>query len=86
MSAMIFTILFLAPAVEPAEVFAVPVEGVLWLENPVVLVGEDDEAGRDAHELGGVVGGHAFIDGDTEVHAAVGDEDRGVPGGDELVR
>ena len=34
----------LAPGVEPAEVFAMPHEGVLWLEDPVVLVRENEKS------------------------------------------
>ena len=33
-----------APLIEPAEVFAVPHHGVLWLEDPVVLVWEDEQS------------------------------------------
>ena len=56
-----------------------PEEGVLRLEYPVGLFGEDDEFGRDSHHLGGVEGGHALLGGDTEIHSSVDAEDRGVP-------
>ena len=37
-----FCVLF-APSVEPLEVFAVPHEGVLRFEDPMVLIREDEE-------------------------------------------
>ena len=42
------------PAVEPAEEYALPQDGVLGLDNPVVLVGEDYHFGRYAAKFGGI--------------------------------
>ena len=46
-----------------------PVEGILRLEYPVVLVGEDDQFRGNSHHLGGVECCHSLLVGDTEVHS-----------------
>ena len=56
-----------------------PVEGVLGLQYPVVLVREHYQPGRYAHELCCVVCRHPFVQRDAEVHAAVCHEDRRMP-------
>ena len=59
--------------IEPAEVGALPEEGVLWLENPVIFIGVDEELSRDTSELCGVEGGHSLSSEDAVVALAVDD-------------
>jgi hypothetical protein len=33
-----------APLVQPAEILSVPHQGILWLEDPMVLVREDEKS------------------------------------------
>ena len=80
------SMLLFAPAVEPAEIFAVPEQGVLRFEYPVVLVREDDESGRDSHHLCRIVGCHSLVCRDAEIHASMCHEQGSVPCGDLFVR
>ena len=49
------------PLVEPLEEVPLPVNGVLRLEDPVVLVGEEEHPRGYAEHLGCVEGGHALV-------------------------
>lgn len=73
------------PAVEPAEEHALPHDGVLGLENPVVLIGEDQHLGGNSTQTGGVEGHFSLGGKDAEVIFAVGDKDGGVPIVDKFV-
>ncbi len=50
----------LEPFVEPAEEEALPEDGVLRLQYPVVFIREDEHFGGDAAELGGIEGHFAL--------------------------
>ena len=65
-----FATLF-APLIKPAEVFAVPHHGVLRLEDPVVLVWEDQKSRRNSHHLCAVVCRHSLIHRHSIVHSTV---------------
>ena len=52
--------LLLQPLVEPLEVGALPQHAVLRTQYPVVLVGVDEQFGRDAADDGGIEGSHAL--------------------------
>ena len=43
-SADFFCVTLLAPLVQPAEVFSMPHQGILWFEDPMVLVREDEKS------------------------------------------
>ena len=68
--------LLLEPLVEPAEEGALPEQSVLRLDDPVRLVGVDEQLGRDAAELGSIEGSHPLIGQDAVVTLAVDDEDK----------
>ena len=67
------------PAVQPGEEGALPQHSVLRLEHPVVLVGEDEQFGRDAAQFGSVEGSHGLVGQDAVVPFAVDAEDGRVP-------
>ena len=52
--------LLLQPLVEPLKVGALPQYAVLRTQYPVVLVGVDEQFGRDATDDGGIEGSHAL--------------------------
>ena len=68
----------LHPALQPAVDFAIPEDGVLGFEDPVVFVGEIDEAAGDAQPLEGGVKLEALGDGDAVVEFAVDHEGGGL--------
>ena len=59
--------------IEPADVGALPEQGVLWLKYPVIFIGVDEELSWNASELCGVEGGHSLSSEDTIVALAVDD-------------
>ena len=59
--------------IEPAEVGALPEQGILRLKHPVIFVWVDEELSRDASELCSVEGGHSLSCKDTVVALAVDD-------------
>ena len=59
--------------IEPVEVSALPEQGVLWLEYPVIFVWVDEELSWDASELCGVEGSHSLSCKDAVVALAVDD-------------
>ena len=59
--------------IEPAEVSALPEQGILRLEHPVIFVWVDEELSWDASELRGVEGGHSLSSEDAVVALAVND-------------
>ena len=68
-----------APLVEPVEILTMPEQRVLRLGNPVALIREDDKLRRNTHHLSCIESSHSLVIRNTEVHAAVDAEDRGVP-------
>ena len=65
--------------VEPAEIFALPENAVLWLGHPVTFAWEEHHASRDATHSCCVEGLHSLAVRDTEVVFASHYEDWGVP-------
>ena len=59
--------------IEPAEVGALPEQGILRLEHPVIFIGVDEELSWDTSELCGVEGSHSLSCKDAVVALAVDD-------------
>ena len=59
--------------IKPAEVGALPEQGVLWLEYPVIFIWVDEELSWDASELCSVEGSHSLSSEDAVVTLAVND-------------
>ena len=72
--------------VDPVKDCVEPQVQVLGFQDPVALVGEDQELRVDAFSLHGGEELHAFADRDAEVLLAVNDHDRRVEALYELVR
>ena len=71
--------LFLQPTVEPAKEGALPQNAVLGFQYPVVLIGEDEQFGRNATQTCGIEGTHTLVINNAEVFLAVDAEDGGIP-------
>ena len=65
--------------VKPVKEAALPEDAILRFEHPMVLVGETEELGRNATQLGGIEGRHSLRGDDTIVLFALDAEDWSVP-------
>lgn len=72
------------PLVDPSEDLLVPNERVLWLGDPMGLIGEVKETAGNTLLLEDVEETDTLSDGETEVEVVVDDELGGGPLGDEL--
>jgi hypothetical protein len=70
------------PLIQPTENGVVPLDAVLRLQNPVVLVREVQHLGGNTLPLKSSEGGDAFGYGDTEIHASVNNKRWSLPVGD----
>ena len=59
--------------IKPVEVGALPEQGILRLEHPVIFVWVDKKLSGDASELCSVEGGHSLSSEDAVVTLAVDD-------------
>ena len=67
------------PAVEPTDKCAVEKHTVLGLENPVIFIGEDEQLGRNATQLGSIECTHTLRGKDAEVFLTMNAEDGSIP-------
>ena len=77
--------LFLAILIQPCEEFTIPMNGVLWLQDPVVFFREEEELGFHTHHASRIECSHTLVNRYTVVHFAVCHENRSVPVLDKLV-
>ena len=78
--------LVLTPLVEPAEVLAMPHHGILWLEDPVIFIREDQQTRRYSHHLSSIERRHSLIHRHSVVHTSMNYHQRSVPVAHELMR
>src|SRR6185295_7866387 len=72
----------LQPAIEPSEDGFVPEEAVAGVQDPMVLVGQVEEAARDAPPLERREGRDALSIWNAMIEAAMDHQHRGFPRGD----
>ena len=70
--------MYLHIVLEPGENFLMPADRVVFVEDPMILIGEVEETGWGAKTLESVEGSKALGLGDTEVDTAVDVEHRGL--------
>jgi len=68
-----------SPLLNPVQDLSMPAQAVGGLEDPMVLIGEIDQARRNALALENSEGGKTFSHGQTVVPVAVDDQGGGLP-------
>ena len=71
--------LFLAILIQPCEEFTIPMNGVLWLQDPVVFFREEEELGFYTHHAGSIEGSHTLVNWNTPILVTHGEMDYRVP-------